>query len=260
MIKILLSILIFILNSFVVQADEEKPFTAEYVMTEAIKHARGPQGMMVVGRGNMNVDGIIYNLTTGRVFMDDCEGVLTAFQAKYSSVDAGSAGETRWQTVRCRNISMASYMPSLGRARKVYAPMLAMLGSELTPYLTLTATSWERDYNQFSFKSNNAEKPVIVGLRSKKSLSPFASCTWHLKKWHDAYVPVQIVCEWEEGKIKQVFSDYTEVAGAPKYYAPKGMTIGEYTKLVFEDWSAVPEERTVISRNHALLGDRKVIF
>ena len=237
---------------------EEQPLTVENVMAKAAHHARGKE--MIVGRGEMNVDGTVYTFTTGRVFIDDCEGVLTAFQAKYTSADGGSAGKVKWQTVRCEDISMASYMPSMGRARKVNAPMLSMLGGELTPYLTLTATSWERDYTNFSFVDNNENNPVIAAVRSKESQSPFMSCVWYFKKWQGVYVPMQIEYTREEGVMSQIFSDYKEVEGAPGYYAPTTITIGKYTTLSFESWKAVPEDDTVISQNHALLGGQATLF
>jgi hypothetical protein len=209
--------------------------TAESIIRDASRHARGPESKVTIGTGIMYVDERETDLEIIHGSSEGMEVVYATLSGRQSSVDAGSAGVAKWQIMRNEHsFRLFASIPSWGRGKQINSLMATMAGSEFPAFAALVSP-WEKDYD-LAFVEPNLESPVIKGVRLLLSPSPLNECVWHLTLQEGVYLLKSVVCEWENGTLIQRYEGYTKIQGENSFFAPTTIVVGDHTKIVFNKW------------------------
>lgn len=234
--------------------------TAEEVITKAAENLQGPKGKTVLAEGKMRFAQRNLDVRIARYCQDGTEGFQIDILSQMEDQEVPGAGpqtNKKYRVVRNGvDISTLTYLPSLRRGRKInYVPLDGVLGSEYPYYLLPLASDLLHDFS-YSYIKEDQSVPIIKGVSTTTSRSPYTQVTVELQKRGETYTLEKAVYELSGGS-RLVFSLQDFVEFTPGYWAP-GKVIANGTNFVFDGWTTRDPLRWLHSINHNMFDAQSI--
>ncbi len=226
--------------------------TAEEVITKAAENLQGPKGKTILAEGKMRFAQRNLDVRIARYCHDGTEGfqidILSPMEDQ-GVPDATPQTNKKYRVVRTgAEISTLTYLPSLRRGRKLnYVPLDGVLGSEYPYYLLPLASDLLHDFS-YSYVKEDADAPIIKGVRTEGSRSPYTQVQIELQRRGETYLVEKAVYEMPNSRgLTFLLQEFIEFA--PRYWAPKKVQANE-TIFTFDTWKTHEPLEWLHSTNH----------
>ena len=235
-------------------------FTAEEVITKAAENLQGPKGKTILAEGKMRFAQRNLDVRIARYCHDGTEGfqidILSPMEDQ-GVPDSTPQTNKKYRVVRTgAEISTLTYLPSLRRGRKLnYVPLDGVLGSEYPYYLLPLASDLLHDFS-YSYVKEDQAAPVIKGVPTATSQSPYTQVVVELQKRGETYTLEKAIYE-RPGGASLVFALQNFIEFTPGYWAP-GKVIANETNFVFEGWKTRTPLLWLHSANHNMFDSQSV--
>lgn len=201
--------------------------TAGEVIKKAAENLEGPVGSTVMAEGKMQFSGRNLDVRIARYWHDGTEGfhidTLSPMEDK-EVPDATPQTNKKYRVVRKEmDIATLTYLPSLRRGRKIsYVPLDGVLGRY---YLLPLASDLLHDFS-YSYEKEDVNAPIIKGVQTAASRSPYAQVRLALQKKGETYLIEKAVYEMPSSRgLTFLLEEFIEFA--PGYWAPKKVMANE---------------------------------
>jgi len=226
--------------------------TAEEVIKKAAENLEGPVGSTVMTEGKMQFSGRNLDVRIARYWHDGTEGfqidILSPMEDQ-EVPDATPQTNKKYRVMRKEmDIATLTYLPSLRRGRKInYVPLDGVLGSEYPYYLLPLASDFLHDFS-YSYVKEDINTPVIKGVQTIGSRSPYPQVQIELQKRGETYLIEKAVYEMSSNRglsfLLQEFSEFAPGDRAPTVVKANG------TIFTFDIWKTHEPLERLHSTNH----------
>lgn len=226
--------------------------TAAEVIHKAAANLEGPVGTTILAEGKMQFSRKNLDVRIARYWHDGTEGfqidILSPMEDK-EVPDATPQTNKKYRVVRKEmDISTLTYLPSLRRGRKIsYVPLDGVLSSEYPYYLLPLASDFLHDFS-YSYETEDQNVPIIIGVRSENSRSPYTQVQIELRKRGETYtIEKAVYATPDDRRLEFRLQDFVEFV--PGYWAPKKLSAND-TVFAFAAWKTHAPLEWLHSTNH----------